>query len=159
MKTALIAYYNAGETPKVAHELGKLFSSGGFSPKLREIEPAVKMDLKKQFKKEKSLKLKGALGRINEFDVIVIGTPVVSFTSVPAVNVFIRALPKSPKTKVILYATGIGLAGMTIKKMQSLLSMKGFKVIDSQFFSSIFEFDSRKLLEVGKFFERFSKSI
>jgi hypothetical protein len=43
--------------------------------------------------------------------------------------------------------------------MSSLASMNGLKILDSQVFSSIFEFDSRKLKEVDVFFERFMKKI
>ncbi|MBT4596843.1 MAG: hypothetical protein HOC95_02585, partial [Candidatus Diapherotrites archaeon] len=56
--------------------------------------------------------------------------------------------------KFALFATGIGLPGTAIKKMTSLLSMQKGKVVATQVFSSIFEFDEKKLREVNKLLEQ-----
>ena len=154
-KKVLIAYYSFGETPKVADKLKQLFLSKGFSVVERNIRLSKDIEPKKQFKKEKELVLREPVRSVSAFDLVVIGTPMVSFSSVPAVNVFIRSLPEMEKKNFVLFATGIGLPGKAVKKMQSLLSMKGGTVLDSHTFSSIFEFDQKKLLEAEKFFERF----
>ena len=158
-KKVLIAYYSFGETPKVAQKLKQLFLSKDFSVVERNIRLSKEIEPKKQFKKEKELVLKEPTKPVSGFDLVVIGTPVVSFSSVPAVNVFIRSIPEPKKNNFVLFATGIGLPGKAVKKMQGLLSMKGATVIDSQTFSSIFEFDAKKLLETEKFFERFIKKV
>jgi hypothetical protein len=154
----LIAYYPFGQIPKVVNKLDELFKKKGISCFLLETLPEQDWDLKKQFKKEKELSL-SKKPSLKNIDLLLIGTPILSFTSAPTINVFIRCLPDMKKKKVILFATGIGLPGKAVKKMSSLLSMKNANVIDTQVFSSIFEFDSRKLLEVEGFFERFLKEI
>jgi len=153
MSKALITYYSLGEAPKIAQRLKVNFEKKHFKVIIKKIELKEEMEIKKQFKKEKKLELTSIIKSASQYDVIVIGTPIVSFTSMPAVNAFIRSLPKIDNKKVIIYATGIGLPGRAIKKMSSLLSMKGAKVIGSKVFSSVFEFDERKLKEVDVFFD------
>jgi flavorubredoxin len=162
MKKVLIAYYPMDENPRVAQRLEKLFSESKFKVTLKSIEPKLNLSLKEQSKIEKELELKEKINSITNYDLIIIGTPVFSFSPVPAINSFIRNLPKNTKSngkKFVLFSTSVGLPGTTIKRMQSLLSMKGYKVIDSDSFSSIFEFDERKLKEVDSFFERFITKI
>jgi len=157
MKKVLIAYYPSDETPKVAERLEKLFSESKARVTMRKIEPKKNLTPREQLRMERSLKLKNNLKSLKDYDLVIIGTPVFSFSPMPSVNAFIRSLPKSKKTKktFVLYSTSVGLPGTTIKRMQSLLSMKGGKVLDSESFASIFEFDDRKLKEVDNFFERF----
>ena len=154
----LITYYPLGEAPKVADKLAQKFYEKKISVFKYPIELKKEFSIKEQFKKEKKLVLKEFPGK-EKYDVIIIGTPIVSFTAVPAVNSFIRAIPKNEKTKVILFATGIGLPGRAIQKMKSLLSMKNMNVTDAQIFSSIFEFDQKKLAEVEKFFDNFYEKL
>ena len=153
MKKVLITYYSKGEVAKVAKRMQTSFEKKKFKVTIKEIKLKEEMEIKKQFKKEKKLELSSMPKSISSYDIIVIGTQIVSFTSVPAVNAYIRSLPKANEKKVILFATGIGLPGKAIKKMSSLLSMNGCKVIGSKVFSSIFEFDERKLKEVDAFIE------
>ena len=153
MVKILIAYYPYGEAISVAQRMKAGFEKKCFEVNVEEIKLKEEMDLKKQFKKEKKLELLNATKSVSKFDVIVIGTPIVSFTSVPAVNAFIRALPKTNNKKIVLYATGVGLPGKAIKKMSSLLSMKSVNIVGNKVFSSIFEFDERKLKEVDLFIE------
>jgi flavorubredoxin len=154
----LVAYYPLGEVSKIAKRFEEVFKTRKIDVELYPIMTEEK-DIKKQFKTEKQLILENPIESIKKYDLIIIGTPIISFTSVPAVNVFIRNLPTVKDTKFCLFATGIGLSGKAIKKMSSLLSMKSAKIIDTQVFSSIFEFDSKKLKEVDDFFERFEKQI
>ncbi|MFA5763637.1 MAG: hypothetical protein WC915_02405 [archaeon] len=154
----LVAYYPLGEAPKIAKRFEEILKIRQIDVTLYPISVEEK-DIKKQFKTEKQLVLDTHLDSIKNYDLIIVGTPIVSFTAVPAVNVFIRNLPITKNQKFCLFATGIGLPGKAIKKMSSLLSMQSAKVIDTQVFSSIFEFDSKKLKEVDAFFERFEKQI
>lgn len=150
MSNYLIAYYDLGEVRKVAERLKIRLEEKKHKVYLLRIELKKEIDIKEQFKKEKEIELKKIIP-ITKYDFVVIGTPISSFRSVPAVNVFIRNIKKVDKQKFILFATGIGLPGKAIKKMSSLLLMKKGKVIGSKVFSSIFEFDENKLKEVDQF--------
>lgn len=161
MANFLIAYYDLGEVRKVSEKIKQVIENNKVEDnKNNKVEDnkvelfSIKVDsdlvLKEQFKNEKELNLLKKIST-KKFDYIIIGTPIISFTSVPAVNIFIRQLKGVSNKKFILFATGIGLPGKAIKKMTSLLSMKKGKVVASKVFSSIFEFDERKLLEVEKF--------
>jgi len=152
MKKILLAYYSLGEVPKVVLRAEKLFLDLGIEVQKLSIETKPLMNIKKQKKLEKTLALREVPPSLEGFDLVILGTPIVHFSSIPAINVFIRSLPQCENTKFILFATGIGLPGSAIKKMKSLLSMKGAKVVASQSFVSIFEFDSKILGEVEEFF-------
>jgi flavorubredoxin len=163
LKKALIVYYKENEDAKysneekAAFELEKHFQKKGISVHKTQLKTVKKLGIKEQQKKEKEIKFASNPPKINDFDFLVIGTPIVgSLTSSPVINAYIRSIPKksNTKTKTILYATGI-IPGFAIKKMQSLLSMQGIKTTDSEAFTSIFEFDEKKLLEIKKFFDRF----
>lgn len=154
----LIVYFPLGEITKVVDLFNSLFLKNNHECIIFEPIVTNYFDLKKQFKHEKKLVL-DKIPNIKKFDLILIGTPIISFTSAPAINTFIRLLPKIKNKKIVLFATGIGLPGNAIKKMSSLLSMKEANIVDTQVFSSIFEFDSKKMLEVEKFFERFLEKI
>jgi len=167
LEKALIVYFSSSEKgkqtneEKVVLELEKLFSEKSFSVKKLLLESKKKLNLNEQFKQEKDLELKQSIEQVKEFDFVVIGSPIVgSFTSAPLVNSFIRTLPKfsenENKPLFALFATGI-IPGFGIKKMQSLLSMKGIKPAESAAFTSMFEFDERKMVEVKKFFENILK--
>ncbi|MBT4191743.1 MAG: hypothetical protein HOE11_00385 [Candidatus Diapherotrites archaeon] len=154
MKCVLLAYYPLGEVPKVIIKLAALLKENKINVKTEELILEEDLSMKKQFKLEKKLVLKNKIPSLKSFDLIVIGTPIVSFSSVPAINIFIRSLPKVAEKKFALFATGIGLPGTAIKKMTSLLSMQKGKVVATQVFSSIFEFDEKKLREVNKLLEQ-----
>lgn len=154
----LIVYYHFGETPKVAQRLGKIFLSNGIDSETILIEDTKKIPLKKQFKLENKLEV-NIQKNWDEYDILVVGTPVASFSSAPVVNQFLKSLPDLKEKKVVLFATGIGLPGNTIKKLTGILSTKNAEVIDSEIFSSIFPFDEKKLKEVDTFFERFKEQI
>lgn len=124
------------------------------------LEGKTKLKLKEQFKKEKELELGIALPDLSVFDAIVIGSPILgSLTSSPLVNVFIRSITESSqKNKFFLFVTGI-VPGFGIKKMQNLLLMHNIKPTESTSFTSIFDFDSKKLEEVKKFAELINERI
>lgn len=148
----LLAYYPFGEVTKVINTAEKIFSKKGFEITKYCVQLKKELSMKEQKKNEKVLQLKEKPKSVKQYDLIVLGTPIVKLSSVPAMNVFIRAVKDAQGKKFVLFATGIGLPGKALKKMNSLLSMKGAKVIASDSFMSIFEFDSKKLLETENFF-------
>ncbi len=168
MNKALIVYYTEhhfadkgklSNEEKVVIELKKLFEEKKIQTHTLLLEPSKKLHLKDQFKKEKEIKLLNKIPELNSYSYIIIGTPIVgAMTSSPVINSFIRQinLPKISKKKpiVAIYSTGI-IQGFEIKKITSLLSMKGIKPILSESFNSMFDFDSKKLKEVKTFFDKF----
>jgi flavorubredoxin len=154
----LLAHYSLGEVPKVIKKFEELCKTKNFNTNNYLIEVA-ELNVKKQAKKEKELKLLNPVSEIKNFDLVIVGTPIVSFSSVPAVNIFLRELKNVKGKNFCLFATGIGLPGKAIKKMSSILSMRGANIVSSNVFSSIFEFDEKKLKEVEKFFEELLKKI
>lgn len=150
MSNYLIVYYDLGEVKKVVNRIKIRLEEKNNKVDLLNLELKKEIDIKEQFKKEKEIELKKMI-QVSKYDYVIIGTPIASFRSVPAVNVFIRNIKNVNKQKFILFATGIGLPGKAIKKMSSLLLMKKGKVIKSKVFSSIFEFDENKLKEVDLF--------
>ena len=159
MKKALIVYYSFGEVGCVAERIGKKLLEKQITSQTFLIEDKKNYSLKDQFKKEKELELKNKNPPLNEINYLFIGSPVVSFSSAPIVNVFLKNLDSSQlkNKKIFLFATGIGLPGNTIKKMSSILSMKGVGVEKERVFSSIFHFDEKKLKEVDEFIKEIIK--
>jgi flavodoxin len=154
MNKVLIAYYPLGETEKVAKKMSEVLLKNNFEVDIEVISLQQEMSIKEQFKKEKILSVNSKISSLSKYSSIIIGTPIVSFTSVPAVNAFIRSLPELGQIKCVFFATSIGLPGKAIKKMSSIVSMKNGIVVEGKVFSSIFEFDSRKLREVEIFVEK-----
>ncbi len=151
----LIAYYTNSDAEKVAKRLESLFVQEKHSVKFDAIiSKKNEEDHKAQEKLGNNLKIKNFIGSAKKFDLIIVGTPFFYLLPIPAVKVFLRELKDCKEKKFILYATGIGLPGSSIKKMQSIVSMQGGKVIASETFTSIFDFDEKKLKEVDAFFEK-----
>ncbi len=164
---ALIIYYSEsqknkpGNELKVAMHLEKRLVEKNFEVTLFKLETEKKIGLSQQFKREKSINLKENISNINDYKLVIIGSPIVgSLTSAPAVNAFLRGIDqeKANNSKFAIYATGI-IPGFAQKKMSSLLSMKGIKPIESAVFTSIFEFDGKKIKEVDEFFNKIIEKI
>jgi len=162
----LIVYFssqskeNKTSEDKVADKLESIFSQTHTVKKVL-LQSVKKLSLKEQFKLEKELKLNVDSDIVNEFDLVIIGSPTMgSLTSSPVVNSFLRALGKQSESKAspkyALFSTGI-ITGFAIKKMQSLLSMKGIKPIESASFTSIFDFNEKKMSEVVEFARKLSQ--
>ena len=168
MGKVLIAYSKFSEKGKVPNEekvvleLENFFVSKGLGVTKFLLESKNKMKLEDHFRREKKLEVKGPIPKITSFDIVIIGSPVTSsLKSAPIVNAFIRQLSKFSGKEVPhvgLFATGV-IPGFAIKKMQSLLSMKGIKPSESAAFTSIFEFDSKKLLEAREFAQKMTETI
>jgi flavodoxin len=168
LNRALIIYYSEHHSidksklsneEKVVNELNKLFVEKKISTQTLLLEPSKRLHLKDQFKKEKEIKLLNKIPDLSNYSIIVIGTPVVgAMTSSPVINSFIRQMNFSKESKkkpiFVIYSTGI-ISGFELKKMTSLLSMKGIKPVISESFKSMFDFDSRKINEVKTFFNKF----
>jgi len=160
-KKAFIIYYASDLThsneEKVASLLQKLFNDKNISAEKILLEPKEKLTLKQQLRMEKKIELANKQVDLSKADYVIIGSPVVdAITSSPIVNSFIRGFEKKDysSTKFVLFSCGI-IPGLAIKKMSSLLAVNGIKVFDSQAFSSMFEFDKKKLIEAESFFNRF----
>jgi hypothetical protein len=162
----LIAYFSSqskeklSSEDKVANALETFFSKTHTVRKIL-LQSKKKIPLQDQFKLEKELELIEEGSIVNGFDLIVVGSPIVgSLTSAPLVNAFLRQIPKSSElvapAKYALFSTGI-IPGFAIKKMQSLLSMKGIKPIESETFTSIFDFDEKKMIEVTEFAQKLTQ--
>ncbi len=168
LNRALIIYYSEHHSldkgkfsneEKVANELKKLFEEKKFSTQILLLEPSKKLHLKDQFKKEKEIILLNKIPDLSNYSFIVIGTPIVgAMTSSPVINSFIRQMSFSKEAKnkpvFVIYSTGI-ISGFELKKMTSLLSMKGIKPVLSESFKSMFDFDLKKINEVKTFFNNF----
>jgi flavorubredoxin len=156
MKKAFIAYYSFGEIEKVAQRIEKKLLEQEISSEIFLIEDKRRFSLKEQFKKEKELELNKVIPFLNDIDYLFVGSPVISFSSAPIVNTFLKGLDEKEllHKKVYLFATGIGLPGSAIKKMRGVLSMKGIEVTADKVFSSIFHFDEKKLKEVDEFINK-----
>ncbi|MFA6268544.1 MAG: hypothetical protein WCW13_06090 [archaeon] len=164
MGKALIVYYSlpdkkkTSNEDKAATEFEKLFNEKNISTTIIALSTEKKLSLGDQFKKEKELTINQKIPDLTEFDYVFIGSPVVgSLTSAPLVNVFIRSIQKVTQNQAkpifALFVTGI-ISGFALKKMQSLLSMKGIKPTQTEAFTSMFEFDSKKIAEIKKFFDK-----
>ena len=172
LNKALIVYYSdhhsndknkVSNEVKIVNELKGLFEEKKFSLQLLPLEPSKRLHLKDQFKKEKEIKLLNEIPSLDNYSCIVIGTPIVgAMTSSPVVNSFIRQIKFSKANKkkpaFVVYSTGI-MHGFELKKISSLLSMKGIKPVLSESFNSMFDFDSKKLVEVKTFFNKFIELI
>mgnify|MGYP005841350259 CR=1 FL=1 len=163
----LIVYYSEsqkgkqGNEVKVASRLEKRFIEKNFEVTVFKLEIEKRLGLNQQFKREKSISLKQNIPNVSDYKLVIIGSPIVgSLTSAPAVNAFIRGLDqeKVSDSRFAIYATGI-IPGFALKKMSSLLSMKGIKPIESAVFTSIFEFDDKKMREVDQFFDKVIEKI
>lgn len=148
---------------KVAGELKRLFEEKKYSVQTLFLEPVRKLHLKDQFKKEKEIKISTKIPSLEKYSCVVIGTPIVgAMTSSPVINSFIREIKISKempnKPSFVVFSTGI-ISGFELKKIASLLSMKGIKPVASESFNSMFEFDSKKLNEVKLFFNKFIELI
>lgn len=172
MKKALIIYYKENEKTKYSNEeitaceLEKKFAEKGIIVKKFELTP---VKISGNGKKERFLPREKKQGKeieikfnkkppiVSGYDYVIIGSPIVgSLTSAPAVNAYLRSIPKNSQNQnkvFALYTTGI-MPGFALKKMQSLLSMNGIKASHLESFTSIFEFDTKKKLEIERYFKR-----
>jgi len=164
----LIVYFSSqskeklASEDKVANALESYFSKTHKVKKLL-LQSKKKIELKDQFKLEKEIELTEESSPSIGFDLVIIGSPIVgSLTSAPLVNAYLRKIQKQIEKKMqakyALFSTGI-IPGLAIKKMQSLLSMKGIKPIESVTFTSIFDFDEKKMKEVTEFAQKLNQSL
>jgi flavodoxin len=64
---------------------------------------------------------------VNDFDLIVIGTPVVGLKTTPEIYSFVRRLPEGTgKKKTILFCTYAIKQGVTLKILEKELATKGY---------------------------------
>jgi flavodoxin len=65
----------------------------------------------------------------NDFDLLVIGTPVMGMRPVPEVQAFVKRLPECTGKKAILFCTYAIKQGGTLKVLEKELSQKGYVTI------------------------------
>lgn len=151
----LIAYQAHNKTnEQVAETMKKVFEEHAAEVTMQAIEPAVEMrlyDYVKLFRKKKRVPLKKAITDVKQFDLIVIGTPVLKFCPTPIMETYIRSLQNTRGKQFVLYCTPVGPAGTTIKRMSNVLTTRGAKIKATLTISSIFELNEKKLSTVREF--------
>ena len=63
---------------------------------------------------------------VNDFDLLVIGTPVMGMRPAPEVQSFVKRLPECTGKKTILFCTYAIKQGGTLKVLEKELAMKGY---------------------------------
>lgn len=151
----LIAYQAHNKTnEQVAEAMKRVFEERALEVTMQAVEPAVEMrlyDYVKLFRKKKRIPLKRAITDVKEFDLIVIGTPVLKFCPTPIMETYIRSLKNTKGKQFVLYCTPVGPAGTTIKRMSNVLTTRGAKIKATLTISSIFELNEKKLNAVREF--------
>jgi len=66
---------------------------------------------------------------VEEFDVLIIGTPVHGFSPARKVSSFVDNLPEGNGKKVVIFCTYAVRKGRTLKKLENNLANKGYKTI------------------------------
>jgi flavodoxin len=66
---------------------------------------------------------------VAEFDLLVIGTPVIGFNPAPEVLSFVKSLPVVEGKKAVLFCTYAFLKGGTFKVLEKELAVKGYVII------------------------------
>ena len=151
----LIAYQGNNKTnQQVAETMKKVFEEHGLDVTMQAVEPAVEMrlyDYLKEFRKKKGIPLKEAILDVSNYDLVVVGTPVLKFCPTPIMETYIRELKGTKSKQFVLYCTPVGFAGTTIRRMASILTTKGAKIKATLTISSIFELNEKKLALVKEF--------
>jgi flavodoxin len=62
-----------------------------------------------------------------DYDLLIIGTPVMGFKAAPEVISFVQKLPKDTNKKTILFCTCAVAKGSTLKGLEQELSKKGYR--------------------------------
>jgi flavodoxin len=124
-KTAIVYYSYSGNTKKIAEMIqskigGDLYRIEPVTPYSEDFDTVVK-----QAKREIESGFKPKIQTINlpleQYDTLVIGTPVWWYTMAPAVASFLSAVDLSGK-KIIPYATNAGWLGETFGDIKKLCS-------------------------------------
>jgi len=153
----LIAYQGNNRTnAQVAEAMKKVFEEHGIETTMQGIEPVVEMrlyDYIKEFRKKKKIEFKKAIIDLKNYDLVVIGTPVLKFCPTPIMETYVRALKNTKGKRFVLYCTPVGFAGTTLRRLASILTTKGGKIEATLTISSIFELNDKKLASVKKFAE------
>jgi len=151
----LIAYQAHNKTnEQVAEAMKKVFEERALEVTMQAVEPATEMrlyDYVKLFRKNKHVPLKEAITDVKQFDLIVIGTPVLKFCPTPIMETYLRSLKNTKGKQFVLYCTPVGPAGTTIKRMSNILTTRGAKIKATLTISSIFELNEKKLSAVREF--------
>jgi len=148
----LIAFYSrdGDNANTVAENLKNGFSELGHSAELFKIIPSLKATAA-DYAKMKSIGFENAPPGLDEFDLIILGTPVHSFSPHPVVDSFTRTLTGVENKKFAIFCTSVALAGTTVQSLSGILVTMGADVIGSLSVKSLFELNEEKLKPVKKF--------
>jgi len=152
---ALIAFQgDSNSNLRVAETLREELEEKGWTVTLQPVLP--KKERKwfrhvREYRKRKSIELKGAVVDVKEFDFVFVGTPVWTYQPTPVISTYLRQLEHTKGKKFFLFATCVGLPGTTVKRMSSILSSKGAKIEDTFVIRSLFALDEKKLLLAREF--------
>lgn len=146
MMKALISFVGSVETTKLAEIVKEELEKKNYSVQLTEV-----IKQKKQPKKIKSVKLKSGITDWNPFDLVLLGFPVIGFSSSHLMNDYLRQCTNLSGKKTAIFIGCIGLHGNALKKASGILTFHGAKVLDSIIVSSFLGLNEKKISEVKDF--------
>src|SRR4030042_1760400 len=105
MKACVLYLSRTGNTRRLAEAISDLLKAPVFD--ITKSEPAVS----------------------EEFDLLILGTPVTGFQPAPEVMSFVKRLPEGEGKKTILFCTYAVAKGSTFKILEKELATKGYRTI------------------------------
>ncbi|MFH1664000.1 MAG: hypothetical protein ABH986_04310 [archaeon] len=142
---SLLSFVGSPETIKLAEIIKEELEKKNFSVELSEI-----VKHKKQ-PKGKTVKLKSGVTDWKPFDLIVLGMPVIGFSSSHLMNDYLRQCINVSGKQVAIFIACIGLHGNALKKASSIISFHGGKVKNSIIVSSFLGLNEKKIEETRNF--------
>ncbi len=105
MKTCVVYFSRTGNTKRMAEAISDLLKAPTFD--LASSEPSV----------------------VENYDLLILGTPVEGFRPAKETAAFVERLPKGEGKKTILFCTYILWKGFTFRALTNKLSSKGYEII------------------------------
>jgi len=157
MNVAIAFHSKTGSTEKAALAIKGQFEKNGHSVSFLKLVPEKDLKAYQYRKNGKELKLKDPVLDVKDFDLVVVGSPVWSFSPTPIVLSYLRSLKNTSGKRFALFATCTALPGTSIQRMGSILTTKGAKVVSTLTIKSIFPLDEKKLAEARRFADSLEK--
>ena len=151
MKVLVAFYSKTGRTKKVAEEIAGAIISKGHEAVLHEIIPCQNIKATKYPKNEKEVMLVNPVVKVEEFDLVFVGTPVWNFCPTPMVTTYLRELVIKKRKKFALFSTCTALPGTTTKRMTNILATRKGEVVGTVNLNSFFEIDETVLKRARDF--------
>jgi len=105
MKPCVLYFSRTGNTKRMAEAISEAIGAPSFD--VTSCEPSV----------------------VNDYDLVIIGTPVEGFRPAKEVKAFVENLPKTESKKAILFCTYVLWKGRTFGALKKALGKKGYKTI------------------------------